>query len=99
MKENYFELRCSINHAENGQLSLKIPSSCYADFVRTIEGRKDEDMKNLVEIFGEFSNFDNVKRQTYQALILARADDVSTLSDLVDLLKFVRLCDAFDPKK
>ena len=37
MKENYFELRCSINHAENGQLSLKIPSSCYADFVRTIE--------------------------------------------------------------
>ena len=99
MKKEYFELRCSINHDENGQLSLKIPSSCYADFVRTIEGRKDEDMKNLVEIFGEFSNFDHVKRQTYQALILERADDVSTLSDLVDLLKFVRLCAAFDPKK
>ena len=97
MKKEYFELRCSINHED--QLSLKIPYSCHADFVRTVEGRKDEDMKNLVEIFGEFSNFDHVKRQTYQALILERADDVSTLADLVDLLKFVRLCDAFDPKK
>ena len=92
----FFEVKCSINH-EN-QLSIRIPYSCHEDFSRTVSGRKQDEMARLVELFGEYSLFDIPKRQTFQALIEERADSISTLDDLLALLKVVRLLDAFEKK-
>ena len=98
MKNNkYFELRCTINHGE--QLSLRIPYSCHANFNYTISRGDDESMSSLVELFGEYQRLDDTKRKTFQSLIDERADQVSTLDDLLVLLKVVKLCDVYVPKK
>ena len=65
------------------------------DFNITISSGDEARMANLVELFGEYSELDTVKRQTFQALILARADEVSTLIDLLDCMKAVRLSTTF----
>ena len=98
MKNNkYFELKCTIDHGE--QLSLRIPDSCRENFHYTISGRDESAMACLTELFGEYAKLDTVKRKTFQAFIDERADQVSTLDDLLVLLKVVRLCDVYVPKK
>ena len=97
MKNNFFEIRCSIDHSAE-QLSIKIPHSCRADFERTISNRSEKDMMRLVELFAELKLFDIPKRQTFQALIEERADNISTLDDILALQKVVRLLGAFDRK-
>lgn len=97
MKNNFFEIRCAINHGE--QMSIRVPFSCHEDFTRTVSGRREKDMAKLVELFGEYSELDSVKKKTFQALIEERANDVATLDDLLVLLKAVRLCTAFMPKE
>lgn len=92
----FFEVKCSINQEK--QLSIRIPYSCHEDFSPTVSGRKEADMARLVEIFGEFAKFDLPKRQTFQALIEERADSISTLDDILALLKVVRLLDVFEKK-
>lgn len=98
MKNNeYFELKCTIDHGE--QLSLRIPYSCRANFYHTISGKDESAMACLTALFGEYAKLDTVKRKTFQALIDERANQVSTLDDLLVLLKVVRLCDVYVPKK
>lgn len=93
MKNNYFEVNCNINNGAT--LSIRLPMTVHNDFNITVSSGDEERMANLVELFGEYNELDNAKRKTFQALILARANEVSTLVDLLNCMKAVRLSTTF----
>lgn len=95
MKNNdkMFEVRCGINH--NKKEVLFLPHSVHADFDKTISSNDDALMAKLVELFAEFSELEAPKKNAFQALIEKNADNLSTLDDLLRLLKAVRICTAF----
>ena len=95
MKRNeFFEVNCAIN--KNERLYLQLPYSVHADFERTITSGDDRLMARLVELFMSYSNLDTVGRQTFQALIIQRADSLYTLNDLLVCLKAVKVCVKLD---
>ncbi len=89
-KKDYFEVNCAINHG--GYLKLKLPYTVHGDFERTVSSGDEKLMVRLVELFGEYELLGYAKRQVYQALILQKADQISTIDDLLTCLKAVRLC-------
>ena len=94
MKNNnkFYEVNCAINRGE--RLVLHLPISTKDDFDKTISD-SDGQMNKLIELVAEFSELDNAKRMTFQALIEEKADKLTTLDDLLYLLKTVRICTAF----
>ena len=98
MKRNeFFEVNCAIN--KNERLCLQLPYRVHADFERTITSGDDRLMARLVELFAEYSALDAVKRQTFQTLIVQKADSLYTLDDLLTCLRAVRLCDILNGSK
>ena len=93
MKNEFFEVRCSINGGT--QQSIKIPFKLHSEFQMAVANTDTEAMKNLTELFAEFSGLDHIKRQTFQALVEKRADQISSFVDMLNLLKATRLCTAF----
>ena len=95
MKRNeFFEVNCAIN--KNERLCLQLPYRVHADFERTITSGDDRLMARLVELFAEYSALDAIKRQTFQALIVQKADSLYTLDDLLFYLKAVKVCKKLD---
>lgn len=94
MKNNeFFELNCAINGGE--RLTIKIPMSVHPEFQLAVTNTNTEAMAHLTELFAEFSELDHIKRQTFQALVEKRAEQISSLMDMLNLLKATRLCTAF----
>lgn len=94
--DNFFEVRCRINHG--GELVISLPMTVHYDFERTVKSQDEKLMSRLVELFGEYRELDEIKRVTFQTLVEERAEQLSTLDDLLDLLKAVRICTAFFEK-
>lgn len=92
-KNDFFEVHCNINHG--GQLILKLPYTVHSDFERTVSSGNEKLMARLIELFAEFELLDSPKRDTLQALIMERKNEISTIDDLLTCLKAVRLCDVF----
>ena len=90
----FFEVNCAIN--KNERLCLQLPYRVHADFERTITSGDDRLMARLVELFAEYSALDAIKRQTFQALIVQKADSIYTLNDLLVCLKAVKVCVKLD---
>ena len=93
MKNEFFELNCAINGGE--RLTVKIPMSVHPEFQLAVSNTDTEAMAHLTELFAEFSELDHIKRQTFQALVEKRADQISSFVDMLSLLKATRLCDVF----
>ena len=60
-----------------------------------VSNTNTEAMAHLTELFAEFAELDYIKRQTFQALVEKRADQISSLMDMINLLKATRLCTVF----
>lgn len=93
MKNEFFEVRCSINGGT--QQSIKIPFKLHSEFQMAVSNTNTEAMAHLTELFAEFAELDYIKRQTFQALVEKRADQISSLMDMINLLKATRLCTVF----
>lgn len=93
MKNEFFEVNCAINGGE--KLSIKIPRSVHSEFQLAVSNTNTEAMAHLTELFAEFAELDNIKKQTFQALVEKRADQIGSLMDMLNLLKATRLCDVF----
>ena len=93
MKNQFFEINCAINGGE--RLTIKIPMSLHWEFQLAVSNTDAEAMAHLAELFAEFSELDHIKRQTFQALVEKRADQISSFVDMLNLLKATRLCDVF----
>ena len=96
-EKDYFEVNCSLNYGE--RLVLKIPFTIHADFERTVDSGDESLMKRLVELFAEYELLDSAHRSAFQALIIAREKEMSTLDDLLECMKAIRLCSAFFENK
>ncbi len=91
MKHNeigYFTVNCGINQGE--QLSLKLPITVHLDFERTVCSGDSQLISRLATLFSEFELLNTIKRDTFQALILQRANEVSTLDDLLVCMAAVK---------
>ena len=93
MKKQFFEINCAINGGE--RLTIKIPMSVHPEFQLAVSNTDAEAMGHLTELFAEFSELDLIKRQTFQALVEKRADQISNFVDMLNLLKATRLCNVF----
>ncbi len=93
MKNEFFEINCAINGGE--RLTIKLPMTVHPEFQLAVSNTDIEAMKNLTELFAEFSELDYIKRQTFQALVEKRTGQISSFVDLLNLLKATRLCIAF----
>ena len=94
MKNNeFFEINCAINGGE--RLTIKIPMSVHPEFQLAVSNTDAEAMAHLAELFAEFAELDRIKRQTFQALVEKRADQISNFVDMLNLLKATRLCNVF----
>lgn len=91
-KNEYFQVNCSINYGQD--LILKLPYTVHKDFECTVDSGNEDLMARLVELFAEYELLDKTKCQTFQALILERKDKLSTIDDLLNCMKAVRLCTA-----
>ena len=96
-KNDFFEVNCAINCGQ--RLILKLPFTVHDDFERTVSSGNETLMARLVELFAEYEELDEIKRQTFQALIIDRKDELETIDDLINCLKAVRLCTAFFEKE
>ncbi|MBR3967465.1 MAG: hypothetical protein IKJ91_10380 [Clostridia bacterium] len=66
MKNNeFFELNCAINGGK--RLTIKIPMSVHSEFQMDVSNTNTEAMGHLTELFAEFAELDNIKRQTFKA--------------------------------
>ncbi len=97
MKNNeFFEVHCNINHNYDEEpLKLNFPMSLHPEFQLAVSNTNTEAMGHLTELFAEFAELDNIKRQTFQALVEKRADQISSFVDMLSLLKATRLCNVF----
>ncbi len=96
MTNNSFEVRCTINHGK--QVAIFFPMSVLEDFEHTVQSQDEKLMSKIVELFGEFSELDEIKKMTFQALLEERAGSLSSIDDMLKLLKGVRICTAFFEK-
>ena len=87
-KTAYFTVNCGINEGE--QLSINLPYTTHSDFQRTVCSGDSQLISRLATLFAEFELLDPIKRDTFQALILQRANEVSTLDDLLVCMAAVK---------
>ena len=92
-QKDFFQVNCNINSGE--KLMLKLPYSVHSDFEKTVSSGDDSRMAKLVELFAEFELLEYAKKAAFQEMIIQRANELSTLDDLLTCMKAVRLCTVF----
>ena len=97
MKNNgFFEVHCNINHNYDEEpLKLNFPMSLHCEFQRAVSRMDTKKLEKLAEIFAEFEVLSETKRQTFQALVEQKGDEIKSFDQLIEILKSVRLCTAF----
>ena len=94
MKNNeFFEVNCAINGGE--KLTIKIPMTVHPEFQLAVSNTNIEAMSKLTELFAEFSELNDIKRMTFQALVEKRAGTVRSFSNMLELLKATKFCTLF----
>ena len=96
MKNNkFFEVHCNINHNSEDLLKLNFPMSLHWEFQQAVLRIDAKKLEKLTEIFAEFEVLSETKRQTFQALVDQKGDEIKSFDQLIEILKSVRLCTAF----
>ena len=84
----------------NGEsYTLRIPIALYPEIEKAKSVSNEGGLDALVGIFECFSEMDDVKRMTTQAMIINRAKSLKTLDDMLLLVKTMSACmEFFDSK-
>ena len=84
----------------NGEsYTLRMPIALYPEIEKAKSVSNEGGLDALVGIFECFSEMDDVKRMTTQAMIINRAKSLKTLDDMLLLVKTMSACmEFFDSK-
>ena len=84
----------------NGEsYTLRIPIALYPEIEKAKSVSNEGGLDALVGIFECFSEMDDIKRMTTQAMIINRAQSLKTLDDMLLLVKTMSVCmEFFDSK-
>ena len=84
----------------NGEsYTLRMPIALYPEIEKAKSVSNEGGLDALVGIFECFSEMDDIKRMTTQAMIINRAQSLKTLDDMLLLVKTMSVCmEFFDSK-